>query len=55
MVLPLVSVTVVTSVCGTPWVTVPEVAPLRLMLIVAGGQVEKYPAVEAEPATEAVM
>ena len=39
----------------TPWVTVPLVAPFRLTLILAGGQVEKYPAVDPDPATEAVM
>ena len=42
MVAPLVSVTVVTRFCVTPWVMVPLVAPLAMVtLIDCGGQVEK--------------
>ncbi len=47
---------VVVRFCVTPWVTVPEVFPLaRLSWIDAGGQVEKYPAVDDPPATDAVI
>jgi hypothetical protein len=51
-----VSVTVVTRFCCTPWVTVPDVWPLASVTEMdLGGQVEKYPASEPEPATDAVM
>src|ERR1035438_5807369 len=53
---PWVSVTVVVKFCVTPWVMVPAVLPLaRVTEMDAGGQVEKYPAEEPEPATDAVM
>src|SRR5579863_1512880 len=52
----LVSSTVVTKFCWTPWVMVPVVAPLaKVTEIDLGGQVEKYPADEPEPAMDAVM
>jgi len=50
----LVSSTVVTIFWLTPCVIVPFVAPFaKAMLIDAGGQVEKYPAVDPVPETEA--
>src|SRR5580698_471273 len=56
MMLLLVSVTVVTRFCCTPCVTVPLVSPLASVSEMdLGGQVEKYPADEPEPAMEAVM
>src|SRR5580698_3021037 len=56
MVLPAVSFTVVTRFCCTPWVMVPVVSPLaNVTEIDSGGQVEKYPADEPEPAIVAVM
>ena len=54
MVFPLMSVTVVTRFCWTPFVTVALVLPFKLTDIECGGQVEKKPADEPEPATEAV-
>ena len=42
--------TVVVRFCATPWVTVPEVAPLAsVTLMEAGGQVEKYPPKSRSP------
>ena len=52
----LVSRTVVTRLCVTPWVMVPFVAPFaKVTLIDFGGQVEKKPADEAEPADKTVI
>jgi hypothetical protein len=52
----LLSYAVVVKFCVTPWVMVPTVLPLaRVTEMDAGGQVEKYPAEEPEPATDAVM
>ena len=54
--LSLVSRTVVVKFWVTPWVTVPTVFPLaKVTLIDFGGQVEKYPADELPPATDAVI
>ena len=50
------SITVVTRFCCTPCVTVPLVLPFaRVTEIDFGGQVEKYPADEPDPATDAVI
>jgi len=55
-VLPLVSVMVVTKSWVTPLVTVPVLSPFdKATEIEAGGQVEKYPAEEPDPANVAVM
>ena len=50
------SITEVTRFCCTPWVTVPLVLPFASVTeIDFGGQVEKYPADEPDPAIEAVI
>ena len=55
MVFPAVSVTTVVRFCVTPLVTVPLVLPFKVTEMVFGGQVEKYPADDPEPATDAVI
>src|SRR6185437_2831429 len=53
---PFVSRTVVVRFCATPCVTTPEVEPLASVTpIEAGGQVEKYPADDPDPAIDAVI
>jgi hypothetical protein len=52
----LVSVTTVVRFCVVPWVMVPDVVwSARVNEIDFGGQVEKKPAEEPDPATDEVM